>query len=86
MESSDYPPSPNPPEPSAPISDYPVTFSVDYPDRKLNRLTTFFRIFTVIPIAIIISPAQWRDLLCRRQLRSRLGGQRRRPSSRSRSS
>jgi hypothetical protein len=34
-------------------SDYPVTFSVDYPDRKLNRLTTFFRIFTVIPIAIV---------------------------------
>ncbi len=34
-------------------SDYPVTFSVDYPDRQLNRLTTFFRIFTVIPIAII---------------------------------
>jgi hypothetical protein len=33
---------------------YPVTFSVDYPDRQLNRLTTFFRIFTVIPIAIII--------------------------------
>jgi hypothetical protein len=33
---------------------YPVTFSVDYPERKLNRLTTFFRIFTVIPIAIII--------------------------------
>jgi hypothetical protein len=36
-------------------SDYPVTFSVDYPDRKLNRLTTVFRIFTVIPIAIILS-------------------------------
>ena len=35
-------------------SDYPVTFSVDYPERQLNRLTTFFRIFTVIPIAIII--------------------------------
>lgn len=34
-------------------SDYPVNFSVDYPDRKLNRLTTFFRIFTVIPIAIV---------------------------------
>jgi hypothetical protein len=32
---------------------YPVQFSVDYPDRDLNRLTTFFRIFTVIPIAII---------------------------------
>ena len=34
--------------------DYPVRFSVDYPDRDLNRLTTFFRIFTVIPIAIVI--------------------------------
>jgi Domain of unknown function (DUF4389) len=40
------------PTPVAP-SDYPVSFSVDYPDRKLNRLTTFFRIFTVIPIAIV---------------------------------
>jgi len=35
-------------------SSYPVTFSVDYPDRKLNRLTSFFRIFTVIPIAILV--------------------------------
>ena len=33
---------------------YPLTFSVDYPDRSLNRLTTFFRIFTVIPIAIVL--------------------------------
>jgi len=33
---------------------YPVNLSIDYPDRNLNRLTTFFRIFTVIPIAIII--------------------------------
>jgi Domain of unknown function (DUF4389) len=33
---------------------YPVTFSVDYPDRELNRLTTFFRIFTVIPIAFVL--------------------------------
>jgi hypothetical protein len=33
--------------------EYPVKFSVDYPDRDLNRLTTFFRIFTVIPIAIV---------------------------------
>ena len=32
---------------------YPVTFSVDYPERQLSRLTTFFRIFTVIPIAIL---------------------------------
>ncbi len=34
---------------------YPVRFSVDYPDRPLNRLTTFFRIFTVIPIAIVLA-------------------------------
>jgi hypothetical protein len=35
--------------------DYPVKFSVEYPDRKLNRLTTFFRIFMVIPIFIILA-------------------------------
>ena len=33
---------------------YPVQFSVDYPDRPLDRLTTAFRIFTVIPIAIVL--------------------------------
>jgi hypothetical protein len=33
---------------------YPVQFDVDYPDRDLNRLTTAFRIFTVIPIAIVL--------------------------------
>ena len=33
---------------------YPLTYSVDYPDRELNRLTTFFRIFTIIPIAILL--------------------------------
>lgn len=34
---------------------YPVQLSIDYPDRDLNRLTTFFRIFMAIPIFIIIS-------------------------------
>ena len=34
---------------------YPVTLTIDYPDRALNRLTTFFRIFAVIPIAIILA-------------------------------
>src|SRR2546426_12809054 len=34
---------------------YPVQFSVDYPDRELDRLTTAFRIFTVIPIAIVLA-------------------------------
>jgi hypothetical protein len=33
---------------------YPVRFDVAYPDRDLNRLTTFFRIFMVIPIAIVL--------------------------------
>jgi Domain of unknown function (DUF4389) len=35
--------------------DYPVRFSVEYPDRPLNRLTTGFRIFTVVPIAIVLA-------------------------------
>src|SRR5262249_61917850 len=34
---------------------YPLTYSVDYPDRELNRLTTFFRIFTIIPIGIVLA-------------------------------
>jgi hypothetical protein len=34
---------------------YPVDLEVEYPDRDLDRLTTLFRIFTVIPIAIILS-------------------------------
>src|SRR6266702_1934859 len=34
--------------------DYPVQFSVDYPDRPLNRLSTALRIFVVIPIAIVL--------------------------------
>ena len=32
---------------------YPVAFSVDYPDRPLDRLTTGFRIFVAIPILIV---------------------------------
>jgi hypothetical protein len=34
---------------------YPVRFSVDYPERPLDRLTTAFRIFTAIPIAIVLA-------------------------------
>ncbi|HYK26535.1 MAG TPA: DUF4389 domain-containing protein [Streptosporangiaceae bacterium] len=33
---------------------YPVTFSVNYPDRELDRVSSFFRLFTVIPIAIVL--------------------------------
>jgi Domain of unknown function (DUF4389) len=34
---------------------YPVQFAVEYQDRPLNRLTSFFRIFVIIPIAIVLS-------------------------------
>jgi hypothetical protein len=35
--------------------EHPVRFSVEYPDRPLNRLSSAFRIFTVIPIAIVLA-------------------------------
>ena len=39
---------------------YPVSFSVGYPDRELDRMTSFFRIFTVIPIGIdLADPGFW---------------------------
>jgi len=34
---------------------YPVQSSVDYPDRELNRVTTGFRIFMIIPIVIVLA-------------------------------
>ena len=33
---------------------FPATLEIDYPDRELNRLTTAFRIFAVIPIAVVL--------------------------------
>jgi hypothetical protein len=35
--------------------DYPLSFSVDYPDRALNRVSTGFRIFAAIPILILVA-------------------------------
>jgi hypothetical protein len=49
---STMPPAP-PNSPVTPLA-YPATLDVDYPDRSLNRLTSFFRIFALIPIAIIL--------------------------------
>jgi hypothetical protein len=45
---------------------YPIQFSVDYPDRPLNRLTTAFRVFVAIPILIVLGAVsggtwQWSD-------------------------
>ena len=34
---------------------YPVQFSVAYPDRELNRLTSFFRLIVAIPILIVLT-------------------------------
>ena len=64
MEGHPAPPAPQapPPPPAAPgppgptgADDYPVRFSVDYPDRPLNRLTSAFRIFVAIPIFIVLA-------------------------------
>jgi len=34
---------------------HPVRFSVDYPDRALNKVTTAFRLFAAIPIFIVLA-------------------------------
>jgi hypothetical protein len=31
-----------------------VSLTVDYPERPLNRLSTFFRIFAIVPIAVLL--------------------------------
>ena len=33
---------------------HPARLSLDYPERELNRLTTFFRLFAALPILIIL--------------------------------
>jgi hypothetical protein len=43
-------PAPPPPTPGG----YPATLTVDYPDRDLDRVSTGFRVFTVIPILIVL--------------------------------
>jgi hypothetical protein len=55
MESSVPPAPPPPPEQPGFGAPYPLQYSVDYPDRPLNRLTTFFRVFVVIPILIVLA-------------------------------
>ena len=45
-----------------PSGSHPVTLSVDFPDRKLNRATSFFRPIMVIPILgilILVSGPGW---------------------------
>ena len=40
---------------------HPVRFAVAYPDRELNRVTTFFRIFAAIPILIVLAAVDGGD-------------------------
>src|SRR4051812_21721954 len=45
---------------------YPVQLAVDYPDRDLNRLTSALRVFTAIPIVILLGAitgynTEWTD-------------------------
>ncbi len=35
--------------------DYAVRLNIDYPEKKLNKLSSFFRIFYAIPILIVLS-------------------------------
>jgi hypothetical protein len=59
MESSGQTPASSPDDgPPAGGYDYPLTFSVDYPDRSLNRVSTAFRIFAIIPIAILAATVE----------------------------
>jgi hypothetical protein len=62
-----------------PTQIYPVQFSVDYPDRPLNRVTTAFRILVVIPIAIVLGAVsggtwQWTSEHGTRQVAAGAGG------------
>src|SRR5690348_9115169 len=55
------PPAPAPIPPQAPLppapprNDYPVQFSVDYPEGPLSRLQTAFRLILAIPILVVTS-------------------------------
>jgi hypothetical protein len=35
-------------------TNHPIRLSVDYPDRELNRMTTFFRLFVALPILVVL--------------------------------
>ena len=41
--------------PQVPIAGHPLRFDVEYPERELNRVSSAFRVFTVIPIAIVLT-------------------------------
>src|SRR6478752_8931594 len=46
------------PPTAVPAEPYPLQLHVDYPDRQLGRLSTFFRVFAAIPILIVAALMQ----------------------------
>src|SRR5262249_61699217 len=36
-------------------ANYPVQFAVDYPDRPLDRVSTFFRLVIALPILLVLA-------------------------------
>lgn len=40
---------------ASPADDYPVTLTIEYPDRELDRLSTAFRLIWIIPIAFVLA-------------------------------
>ena len=58
MATTPTPPTPPQPAAAAGAVAYPVLFDVEYPDRKLNRVTTFFRLLLAIPVLILLGLLQ----------------------------
>jgi hypothetical protein len=48
-------------QPSTTDTAYPLRFRVDYPDRPLDRLTTFFRPIVALPIVIVLAALSGRS-------------------------
>ena len=40
---------------NVPSDRHPVGLSVEYPDQKRNKLSVFFRIFAIVPIAVVLA-------------------------------
>ena len=53
-EGAPPPPPPMPPATASTVAEYPAQLSVDYPDRKLSRVKTAFRLILAIPILILV--------------------------------
>jgi Domain of unknown function (DUF4389) len=41
------------------IPRYPIRLDIDYPDRQLNRTTSALRVFTAIPIMVLVGLISW---------------------------